>query len=163
MTYSVYVGTYGKYNNGSLFGKWLNLEDYADKNEFYEACQELHGPGEHEFMFQDFEDVPRAMISECHIADEFWDFMNCSADDDAKKAFIDFRGEWNEGDFNEAYQGQYKSPADWAEEFLESCGTLSEIPENLRFYFDFEKYARDAEYGGDIYFDDDTGHVFWRH
>lgn len=28
---SVYVGTYGKYNNGSLFGAWLDLSDYADK------------------------------------------------------------------------------------------------------------------------------------
>ena len=36
----VYVGTYGKYNNGSLFGAWLDLSDYADKEEFYEACRE---------------------------------------------------------------------------------------------------------------------------
>ena len=30
----VYVGTYAKYNNGSLFGKWLDLSDYSDKDEF---------------------------------------------------------------------------------------------------------------------------------
>ena len=34
----VYVGTYAKYNNGSLFGAWLDLSDYSDKEEFYEAC-----------------------------------------------------------------------------------------------------------------------------
>ena len=28
---SVYVGTYAKYNNGSLSGAWLNLSDYSDK------------------------------------------------------------------------------------------------------------------------------------
>lgn len=38
----VYVGTYGKYNNGSLFGAWLDLSDYSDKEEFYDACRELH-------------------------------------------------------------------------------------------------------------------------
>ena len=38
---SVYVGTYAKYNNGSLFGAWLDLSDYSDKEEFYEACREL--------------------------------------------------------------------------------------------------------------------------
>ena len=38
----VYVGTYNKYNNGSLFGKWLDLSDYSDKDEFLEACRELH-------------------------------------------------------------------------------------------------------------------------
>ena len=37
----VYVGTYAKYNNGSLFGAWLDLSDYSDKEEFYEACREL--------------------------------------------------------------------------------------------------------------------------
>ena len=31
----VYVGTYNKYNNGSLFGKWLDLSDYSDKDEFF--------------------------------------------------------------------------------------------------------------------------------
>ena len=36
----VYVGTYGKYNNGSLFGAWLDLSDYSDKEDFYEACRE---------------------------------------------------------------------------------------------------------------------------
>ena len=38
----VYVGTYAKYNNGSLSGAWLDLSDYSDKEEFYEACRELH-------------------------------------------------------------------------------------------------------------------------
>ena len=38
----VYVGTYGKYNNGSLFGSWLDLSDYSDKEDFYEACREIH-------------------------------------------------------------------------------------------------------------------------
>ena len=62
---SVYVGTYGKYNNGSLFGAWLDLSDYADKEEFYEACRELHKDEEDaEFMFQDYENIPENLISE---------------------------------------------------------------------------------------------------
>ena len=60
---SVYVGTYGKYNNGSLFGAWLDLSDYADKEEFYEACRELHKDEEDaEFMFQDYENIPENLI-----------------------------------------------------------------------------------------------------
>ena len=56
---SVYVGTYAKYNNGSLFGAWLDLSDYSDKEEFYEACRELHKDEEDaEYMFQDWENVP---------------------------------------------------------------------------------------------------------
>ncbi|MDN3710147.1 antirestriction protein ArdA [Myroides ceti] len=43
---SVYVGTYGKYNDGSIFGERLTLSDYADKEEFYTACRELHNDEE---------------------------------------------------------------------------------------------------------------------
>ena len=55
----VYVGTYGKYNNGSLKGGWLNLADYPKYEDFLKACKALH-KGEHdpEFMIQDTEDFP---------------------------------------------------------------------------------------------------------
>ena len=69
----VYVGTYGKYNNGSLFGAWLDLSDYADKEEFYEACRELHKDEEDaEFMFQDYENIPENLISESWISENFF-------------------------------------------------------------------------------------------
>ncbi len=54
MTMRVYVGTYAKYNDGNLFGKWFDLEDYTDLDEFYEACADLHADEEDpELMFQD--------------------------------------------------------------------------------------------------------------
>ena len=69
----VYVGTYGKYNNGSLFGTWLNLSDYLDKEDFYEACRELHKDEEDaEFMFQDWENVPEGLIGESWISENFF-------------------------------------------------------------------------------------------
>ena len=65
----VYVGTYAKYNNGSLSGAWLDLSDYSDKKEFYEACRELHKDEEDaEYMFQDYENIPEALISENFFA-----------------------------------------------------------------------------------------------
>ena len=69
----VYVGTYAKYNAGSLGGRWLNLSDYANKDEFMAACRELHkDEADPEFMFQDFEGVPSWLISESHIDAEVW-------------------------------------------------------------------------------------------
>lgn len=38
----VYVGTYKKYNEGSIKGGWLNLPDYFDKDEFINACKLQH-------------------------------------------------------------------------------------------------------------------------
>ena len=56
---SVYVGTYKKYNEGSLAGAWLELADYKSKDEFMEACKELHSDeDEPEFMYQDYNNIP---------------------------------------------------------------------------------------------------------
>lgn len=69
----VYVGTYHKYNSGSIAGKWLTLADYANRDEFYAACRELHkDEADPEFMFQDWEGVPSWMIGESHIDAEVW-------------------------------------------------------------------------------------------
>lgn len=54
-----YVGTYGKYNDGSIEGAWLDLADYATYQEFKKACRELHkDESDPEFMIQDWEGLP---------------------------------------------------------------------------------------------------------
>ena len=73
----VYVGTYNKYNSGSLFGKWLDLSDYSDKDEFLEACRELHEDEQDpEFMFQDYENIPEALISESWLSEKFFELRD---------------------------------------------------------------------------------------
>jgi len=53
---NIYVGTYAKYNNGSIEGDWICLGDYSDLTDFYSACKELHSDEKDpEFMFQDYE------------------------------------------------------------------------------------------------------------
>lgn len=42
------------------------------------------------------------------------------------------------------------SALEYAEQFIEDTGMLDEMPENLRFYFDTEAFARDLIIGGDI-------------
>lgn len=55
----VYVGTYKKYNEGSLKGDWLDLADYETYDDFLKACKRLHkGESDPEFMIQDSEDFP---------------------------------------------------------------------------------------------------------
>lgn len=55
----VYVGTYGKYNRGSLAGGWLSLRNCKDYRQFLSKCRTLHrGERDPEFMIQDTEDFP---------------------------------------------------------------------------------------------------------
>ncbi|MDP9960044.1 antirestriction protein ArdA [Chryseobacterium lathyri] len=75
---SIYVGTYAKYNNGSLFGKWLNLADYSDYDELLEAMQELHeDEPDSEFMMLDYENCSfferLGLIGESHISKEIYE------------------------------------------------------------------------------------------
>ncbi len=164
MSMQIYVGTYAKYNNGNLFGKWLDLEDYTDRDEFYEACAELHADEEDpEFMFQDWECVPDGMISEVHVSAVCWTLLDVyeKYDEDAVNAYCYCFGEWDENDFKERYRGEYDSWEHMAEELLEETGELDQIPERLRHYFNYEKYANDLCIGGD--FTEHDGYYFWNH
>ena len=125
----VYVGTYNKYNSGSLFGKWLDLSDYSDKDEFMEACRELHKDDQDpEFMFQDYENIPEALISESWLSDHHNSDISEEEADDLISSFED------------EYQGEYKDEEDYAYEIVEEC---YDLPEFAKTYFDYSAFARD--------------------
>lgn len=152
--FKVYVGTYGKYNEGNLKGKWLDLTDFSDKDEFIEECMKLHfDEDDPEIMFQDWEGIPKEYISESYIDAAFWDDflpMIGNADPDAVKAFLEDGHDIS--NFEDAYQGEWNSEEDFAYEiFTES----TEIPDNLINYIDWEKVARDLFI--DDYFSVDAG------
>lgn len=168
----VYVGTYKKYNEGSLFGKWLNLADYSDHDEFYEACKELHADEDDaEFMFQDWEYIPRGQIGESWISESIFELIGRV--DEIKElgafmAFLDFTSYSLEDEdldyllskFNDCYHGKHDSEEDFAE-YLVDNGSFGEIPDHLTRYIDYEKIANDL-FITDYYFDDDTKAVFNR-
>ena len=53
---AVYCGTYAKYNNGSLYGMWIDLSTFENYHDFMEFCNRLHAnEAEPELMFQDYE------------------------------------------------------------------------------------------------------------
>ena len=39
---AVYCGTYAKYNNGSLYGMWIDLSTFENYHDFMEFCNRLH-------------------------------------------------------------------------------------------------------------------------
>ena len=77
----IYVGTYGKYNAGSIFGKCLDLSNYSDKDEFNEACRELHKDEEDaEYMYQDWENIPDSLIGESWLSEKFFELRDAVED-----------------------------------------------------------------------------------
>ena len=166
----IYVGTYAKYNNGSIFGEWLDLSDYSDKEEFYDACRELHkDEADPEFMFQDWEYIPSGLIGESWLSDNIFEIIEAmdDLDDEKQEAFavwIDHESYDIEkqditdliSKFEDAYQGAYKDEEDYAYEVVDEC---YDLPEFAKTYFDYEKFARDL-FMTDYWYED--GYVFRR-
>ncbi len=166
----VYVGTYSKYNEGSIFGKWLDLSDYSDKEEFYDACRELHGDEDDpELMFQDYENIPSGLVGESWISDNIFAVIEAVSDlnDSEQEAFYIWLNDGSHDidtddidslieSFRDDYQGEHKDEEDYAYEIVETC---CDLPEFAKSYFDYEKFARDL-FISDYWFED--GHVFRR-
>lgn len=161
----IYVGTYAKYNNGSIFGKWLTLSDYSDLSEFYDACRELHKDEEDpEFMFQDYEtpELLNGKISECGIDKDIFEIAEAMEDKDADmiSAYVSLMGEKLTPELieqaEERFYGQFDSYTDLAEDYAEQTGMLSKVPESIQRYFDFEAFGRDLSYD----FMEENGYYF---
>ena len=74
----VYVGTWKKYNNGSIYGKWLTLNNYSTYDEFLSACHQVHlNEKDPEFMIQDKEGIPDGL--------DFIDWISKDDFDEIKK------------------------------------------------------------------------------
>ena len=121
----IYVGTYNAYNEGSLKGAWLDLEDYDNYDDFKRACRELHADeSDPEFMFCDHEGIPREFIGECYLKPELWDYMNCDIDDEVKEAFMYLFDEWNEDRCRDSYIGEFDNRTKMAENFVDDTGQI---------------------------------------
>ena len=164
----IYVVTYAKYNGGSIFGKWLDLSDYSDKEEFYEACCELRKDEQDpEFMFQDWEYIPSNLIGKSWLAENIFEIIEAidELDDDKKAVFEVWLNHGNHDittkditdlirSFEDDFRGAYNDEEDYAYEIVDEC---YDLPEFAKTYFDYAKFARDL-FMGDYWFED--GYVF---
>jgi antirestriction protein len=165
----IYVGTYRKYNNGSLFGQWIDLNDFSDfeelKNEMFKLHKDEEDP---EFMFQDYECSEAikdlGLINESYLSSDIYNVIeaieNCSYDEEVIESFINSIGTYDTIDeiiekVEESYSGEYSNDIEFVQELLESTG---DIPESLPNYIhiDWESTARDIMYD----YSADNNHYF---
>lgn len=161
----IYVACLAAYNNGYLHGAWIDAEQ--DAYDIYADVRAMlaTSPVEdaEEWAIHDYEGFEGAPVSEYMGFEQVAELAAFIAEhgeiggklveyfhdlDDARRAIED------------AYAGAYRSLADFAEEITEETG---EVPDNLRYYIDYERMARDLEIS-DV-FVIETGfeqvHVFW--
>lgn len=166
METKIYVGTYYKYNCGSIAGDWIDVTNLT-KEEFFDMCQTLHHEEKDpEFMFQDWEcdEIFKGMISECGIDEEFWELKetleNTEIDLEALTAYKNLFGNIDIRDFEDKFFchiEDYNVNQAFGDYMLEEMGELEQVPQHLRYYIDSEAYGRDllindfSEYDGFVF------------
>lgn len=153
---NIYVGTYHKYNCGSIRGKWLELPltDEELKSELDWIADTEIDP---EFMIQDFETDLNIKIEECDNIEELnelarrtnnWsetqkEVFGCMVDDwsadtdDAIEKVDDYEYWYIDGD----------NDTQLAENYIDEMGGLQHLDrETLERYFDFESFGRNLAY-----------------
>lgn len=154
----IYVGTYKKYNEGSLYGKWLKLTDYSSCEDLYAAMRDLH-KDEHdpEFMFQDYE-VPAVLqqmnlISESYISPHIYEVLeeiqNAEHNLQVVSAYVDCFGYYCNSilelleKISDSYEGEFDNDEDFTENLLTQTGCIpSDLPAYV--YIDWKSTARDV-------------------
>ena len=156
---SIYVGTYKKYNDGDLTGKWFKLSDYSSKEDFLEDCNDFHDDEDDpELMFQDYEDIPESMVGESFVSERIWEIIDevPEHETEAYFAFVDHFGIDSYQSFQDAFHGEWDNEKEFAQHIFDELYAYN-IPDHLEFYFDMELFARDLFTGDYVYVD---GFVF---
>ncbi len=170
-TASVYVGTYHKYNCGSLKGRWFNLSDYENYADFHEALLKFHSDeSDPELMAQDFEGIGNT--TECGAfnrikniyswvesgfnpdnedeADAFFAFLDNNVCDEDTEAYQKYQ---------DAFCGWWDSLKDYAEEQLEQMPDYTEASDFMKRHFNIESFTYELEIDGSIWYHEQRGRV----
>jgi len=157
-TARIYVGTYAKYNNGSIQGAWIDLTDYSDSEGFYQACAELHkDEDDPEFMFQDFEGFHKSLYDESGNIDAIYDYID-ACDEGRNQDVIDAGLDCGIplDKIEDAFYGQFNSDQELAHDWIDGTGMLADVPDSIARYFDYESFTRDLMYD----FSESNGYYF---
>ena len=156
----IFLTNLGKYNEGYLIGEWVNLP--IDDEELEEVKKRI-GINElyEEWFISDYEtDIDGLEISEYDNIEELNEVAEALENlDETDLEIVEAMLEKG-ASIKEALDGKddcmiyynCDDMSDVAEQYCEECGLLDLIPENLRYYFDFEAFGRDMESEGTFVF-----------
>jgi len=145
-----YIACLASYNAGRLHGTWIDLDGSMDLDECIQQMLEASPePDAEEWAVHDNEACGAGLYDPRRVIEAFEACEDAQIDWNVFVAFCEHRGEDLDPEqvpqFTEAYAGQDASLQDWCWQLLEDTGSLDEMPEHLRTYFNMEAYARDLK------------------
>ncbi|MHA1574406.1 MAG: antirestriction protein ArdA [Alphaproteobacteria bacterium] len=154
----VWVGCLASYNAGKLHGEWIDVDGADELAEAVAAIlKSSPEPHAEEFHICDHEGFGPVTIGEYESLEQVAVIAKCIETHGALvvSVALDELGGSNGVDpsdvddwVSDHYDGAHESLEDWAENYLEGCGTFSGMPDILREYFDFARWAHDQMCGG---------------
>jgi antirestriction protein len=147
--YRIYVACLAAYNEGTLYGDWIVLNEYSDIDTVMEKVSailaESPAEGAEEWAVHALDGVDLSgepTIEECiewvRNAEEV---AGTCGSADVWRAYSNlFDGDAD--DCQDRYQGEYRGDTEFAEGYADSTGLLAEVPDSLQCYFDYEAFAR---------------------
>ena len=157
----VYVACLASYNDGILYGEWIDAAQTPEelREEIARILKGSPAPMAEEWAFHDFEGFGEYKVSEY----ESLDTLSAVAlgIEEHGDAFAAYLANGSDADnFEEAYMGEYSSLQDYAEQYVEETGMLDNVNDTVKQYFNFEAFARDLRLGGDVWTADAPGGVW---
>lgn len=108
----IYVGTWAKYNAGSLSGEWLALKDYDNYSELCEVMRAIHeDESDPEPMIQDCEDFPEgfSVVSGSLSEEEYNDILKACKEEEEEEESNGAEEESTEGTEEESRGNEEES------------------------------------------------------
>jgi len=147
-------------------GTWVDMDDITEWEQVEAILLDLFPTAQiDEILCSDIEGLPRhfyASNCDSFSMTEWADFKEqleaTHLDAEVIDAYLDNMGSSGVdiSDIEDAYYGEFDDFTDFAQRLLEDTGDLEQIPESLRYYFDFEAYGRDLSHD----FFESNGHFF---
>lgn len=142
----IYVACLASYNNGILYGKWIDVAQ--SERDVIDEIQEMlaHSPveGAEEFAIHDFEGFGEIRLEEYDSISTIVAYADFISEHGELGAALlaDYDVSEAETMIRDRYHGSYNSEVDFAWHLFEECYSNA-IPDNLMCYFDCEEFARD--------------------
>lgn len=157
----IYVACLAAYNDGHLHGEWINAnrEPHEIRADIQSMLEKSPESGAEEWAIHDYEgfgfislsewpDIERVSTIARLIVTHSEPFLLWYQNQDGNNCDCSEL----EDLFLDQWQGAFESETDFAYNFLEETGQLSEIPIWAQSYFDYDSYARSLNIGGDFSF-----------
>jgi antirestriction protein len=144
---SIFIQSLADYNAGRIVGKWVDVSG-MDTSSLWDAINQVLAMSSEEnpeeWEIADYDGFYGLSPTSLERVIEVAEAINHHGEPYAIYARYVGEKYATESGFEDSYQGAWDSFLEFATDLFDEC-YLHDIPENIRFYVDYEQFARDLE------------------